>query len=91
MEATEWGWVLRKTRLGTNLKLNRMEQAAAPAFLPKMVQCNFTGNCDKNTCSCKKNGLQCTLCGQCEGITCLNGPVLDNADLDCETLSVVAA
>ena len=64
---TEWGWVLRKTRLRTILKPNRMEQAAAPAFLLKMVQCDCTGNCDKNTCSCKKNGLQCTLaCGQCK-------------------------
>ena len=78
MEATQWGQVLSKTRLGTILKPNRMEQAAAPAFQLKMVQCDCTGNCDKNTCSCKNNGLQCTL-------ACVNGPVLDNADSDFET------
>ena len=31
------------------------------------------GNCDKNTCSCRKNGLICTLaCGCCKGLTCSN-------------------
>ena len=86
MEATEWGWVLRKTRLGTVLKPNRMEQVAAPASLLKMVRCKCTGNCGKNTCSCKKNGLQCTLaCGQCKGITCTDGPIPDDSGSDSET------
>jgi hypothetical protein len=81
MEATEWGWMLQTGRHGSVLKPRRMEKAAAPASLLKMVRCNCSGKCEKNICSCRKNGLKCTLaCGQCKGITCTNGEPHDSRD-----------
>lgn len=74
MTATEWGWNV--CALGDSekvLKPCRMDKDAAPKSLLKVIKCNCTGQCDRNTCSCRKNGLQCTLaCGQCKGIACTN-------------------
>ena len=73
MDATQWGWVVRHTQNGRILKPQKMDQAAAPSTLLKIIKCNCMGNCDKNTCSCRKNGLNCTLaCGNCKGLTCSN-------------------
>ena len=84
MAATEWGWKGWQTRLGKVLKPQRMDNVAAPASLLKFIRCNCTGNCGKNTCSCKKQGLECTLaCGQCKGITCVNSQRVDEvSDID---------
>ena len=72
MNATEWGWTLN----GSTLKPYRMEQGAAPSSLLKVIRCNCTGKCGNGRCSCRKNGLLCTLaCGHCKGITCTNGEV----------------
>lgn len=82
MEAIKWGWVLRKTQHGSILKPYIMEQPAAPASLLKIIKCNCSGKCDKNTCSCRKNGLKCSLaCGQCKGITCTNGETYDSSEI----------
>ena len=73
LDPTKWGWVLYKGQHVENLKPVRMQRDAAPASLLKLVKCNCHGKCDKNICSCRKNGLLCTLaCGQCKGITCTN-------------------
>ena len=81
MDAVEWGWELRKAYNRMILKPCRMGQVAAPASLLKIIRCNCNGKCDKNTCSCTKNGLQCTLaCGQCKGIACTNGKPHDSCD-----------
>ena len=82
MEATAWGWVLHKSAAGSvTLKPHKMDKVAAPASLLRIIRCNCSGMCDKNTCSCRKNGLQCTLaCGQCKGITCTNGQTPDSGD-----------
>ena len=75
LNPTEWGWSLHKS---DRLRPRRMEKSAAPASLLKIIRCNCTGKCDKNTCSCRKNGLLCTMaCGQCKGITCRNGQCHD--------------
>ena len=57
LNPTEWGWSLHKSN---RLKPRRMEQSA-PASLLKIIRCNCTRKCDKNTCSCRKNGLLCTM------------------------------
>ena len=54
MEATEWRWLLHQAHNGFVLKPKKMEKVAAPASLLKIIRCNCTGNCDKNTCSCRK-------------------------------------
>ncbi len=83
MDATKWGWVVRETQYGFILKPQRMDQAAAPSSLLKLIKCNCSGNCDRNTCSCKKNGLHCTLaCGNCKGLTCANVEIATAVDED---------
>lgn len=82
LDPTKWGWLLHK---GQNMKLKpvSMRRDAAPASLLKLVKCNCHGRCDKNTCSCRKNGLSCTLaCGYCKGITCTNAGVNSEEFLD---------
>ncbi len=83
LEPTKWGWDLHKTKQGCVLKPHRMDQDAAPASLLKIIRCNCTGKCDKNTCSCKQNGLQCTLaCSNCKGTTRMNWQGYDSCDND---------
>jgi len=65
----DWGW----TTSSGSLYPVKMTEPAAPERLLKMIRCNCGGQCDKKTCTCRKNGLQCTpACGQCKGITCMN-------------------
>ena len=65
----DWGWV----KSGIGLVPIRMEKAAAPESLIKIIRCNCGGNCKKKTCTCRKNGINCTpACGNCKGITCSN-------------------
>jgi hypothetical protein len=65
----DWGWV----KSGSGLVPIRMEKAAAPESLIKIIRCNCGGNCKKKTCTCRKNGINCTpACGNCKGITCSN-------------------
>ena len=74
IEPAEQGWVLYKRKNKHVLQPVRIEQDAAPPSLLKVIRCNCTGKCDRNTCSCRKNGLLCTLaCGHCKGNTCANG------------------
>ena len=83
LEPTKWGWDLQKTQHGPILKPHKMDKAAAPGSLLKIIKCNCTGMCNKNTCSCRKNGLQCTLaCGQCKGLNCTNREIHDSSDTD---------
>ena len=72
MVAAEWGWTARKSRLGPVLKPEKMKKAAAPASLLKIIRCACSGNYGRNSCSCKKNALLCTLaCSHCKGVTFL--------------------
>lgn len=74
LPAEEWGW----TTSPSGLYPVKMSQPPAPDRLLKIMRCNCAGNCNTRTCTCRKNGLHCTpSCGQCKGITCLNGPPVD--------------
>ena len=73
LDPNKWGWLLHKAQNAEHLKPVGMQRDAAPKSLLKLVKCNCHGKCDKNTCSCCKNGLLCSLaCGQCKAITCSN-------------------
>ncbi len=73
IDAAKWGWVVCETQHGAKLKPHMMDRTAAPPALLKLIKCNCSGHCNRNTCSCKKNGLNCTLaCGNCKGLTCTN-------------------
>ena len=75
----EWGWA----RSSTGLIPVQMSEPAAPAQLLRNIRCNCGGRCDTRSCTCFKNGLQCTpACGQCKGIACQNSPQVDCEDFD---------
>jgi len=44
-----------------------------PEQLLRTISFNCGGKCDRESCTCLKNGLLCTTaCGQCKGGSCLN-------------------
>ena len=69
LSSLDWGWLDSPN----GLIPVRMDQPAAPEQLLKTIKCNCTGRCDTKRCTCRKNGLQCTLaCGNCRGNSCPN-------------------
>ena len=71
LSPVEWGW----SATPNGLVPIKMVKSAAPEPLLRTIRCNCSDRCDKRTCTCRKNGLQCTpACGQCKGLTCLNAP-----------------
>ena len=81
LPAEEWGW----TTSPSGLHPVKMSQPSAPDRLLKIMRCNCGGNCNTRTCTCRKKGLHCTpACGQCKGITCLNGPPVEIEDNEME-------
>jgi hypothetical protein len=73
----DWGWKASSA----GLVPIRMTQPAAPERLLKIMRCNCNGKCDNNRCTCRKNRLHCTTaCGQCKGITCMNGPQVEHRE-----------
>jgi hypothetical protein len=79
MDPEEWGWI--KDETANRLRPKRMEQAAAPASLLKVIRCKCSGLCDRKTCTCRKNLLKCTLaCGICKGIACTNVEIINSTD-----------
>lgn len=76
LDPTQWGWLLYKCQNAEKLKTVKMQRDPAPASLLKLVKCNSHFKCNKNTCSCRKNGMLCSLaCSHCKGITCTNTAV----------------
>ena len=81
----QWSWpnqvLLHKGQNVERLKPVKKRMNPAPASLLKLLKCNCHGKCDKNSCSCHKKGLLCTLtCGQCKRITCNNAAVNNEAE-----------
>ena len=63
----------------------------APAELLKIICCDCTTDCSSTRCSCRKNGMKCTLsCGHCQSSGCTNASVLilEEGDLEEEDLEV---
>ncbi|CAC5381238.1 unnamed protein product [Mytilus coruscus] len=60
----EWGW---KVANG-NLVPVKCTMDAAPSKLLNIIRCNSKTNCDTKRCTCRKNGLECSVaCGECKG------------------------
>ena len=74
-----WGW----TRTESGLMPILTDQPPAPEELLKMIRCNSGSDCSSAKCSCKKNGMQCSIaCGQCHGTACSNAGEFLFADDD---------
>ena len=75
----DWGW----QESPNGFIPIRMDQPAAPEQLLKTIKCNCTGRCDTKRCTCRKNGLQCSLaCGNCRGKSCTNCQQDNSTDSD---------
>ena len=79
MSPESWGWLVSSA----GLVPITMTQPSAPEHLLTIIRFNCTGQCDRKTCTCRKNGQKCTrACGQCKGITCMNGRMERHDDDD---------
>ena len=64
LQEESWGW--RLTDSGYSSVLTDLPPALAE--LLKVIQCDCTTDCTSARCTCRKNGLKCTLaCGHCQG------------------------
>ena len=71
----EMGSSCHRTRVDS--KPHKMDHISAPA----VNFYNCSGSCDRNTCSCRKNGILCSLaCGKYKSITCSNVGTDDSTD-----------
>ncbi|KAJ8889027.1 hypothetical protein PR048_008521 [Dryococelus australis] len=76
----EWGWIWQNKTLEPTTTLLPL----APEELLSSIFCNCKKGCGAS-CTCRKVGLQrSSVCGQCNGQTCLNASSYPN-DLDEES------
>ena len=67
--ALDWGWSYDDNKL-VPIKTHL---APAPESLLKIIRCSCKTGCDTKRCTCRKNGLDCSLgCGECRGVNCTN-------------------
>ena len=63
MQPNVWGWKMSESGL-TPIQTDLLP---APEDLLKVITCGCTTDCGSLQCSCRKNGLKCTLaCGNCK-------------------------
>lgn len=68
LDPTDWGW----KKVGDTLVPIKMTKEAAPAHILSSIFCGCKKGCTR-TCSCRKNGLLCTIaCRACQGVECTN-------------------
>ena len=72
MDPTQWGWEQRQNRYFP--VYTAKDVAVAPQQLLKIIRCTCkVGDCSTNNCSCRRNGLECTVaCKGCKGASCAN-------------------
>lgn len=69
LDPTDWGWHLSEGRMLPK----KMDLLPAPEYLLKVIRCQCMGDCDTQRCSCRKNGLECSVsCTGCKGTSCTN-------------------
>lgn len=74
LDPLNFGWKI------TNGKLVPIKTSFAPApeELMTVLRCNCKQQCDTRRCTCRKNGLQCSIaCGECRGVNCSNSTVTE--------------
>ena len=75
-----WGWCLK----GNELFPVMSTLPHAPSFLLSYIRCGCKADgCNTNRCSCRKNGLPCTLaCLHCNGCSCGNPQQVDDSPIE---------
>ena len=77
MQPEAWGWKMSESGL-TPIQTDLLP---APEDLLKVIRCGCTSDYGSLRCSCKKNGLKCTLaCSNCKGLACQNASVTSVSD-----------
>ena len=81
IDAVQWGWELRDIMLVPTLT----DLPPAPQDLLKIIKCSCMGSCDTLRCTCRKNGIDCSVsCKNCKGISCKNSKIIEEDDSDVE-------
>ena len=82
LTAERWGWMISPS----GLYPIKISQPSNPDRLFNIIRCNCAGNYSTRMCTCRKNGFHCPpACSQCKGITCLNGPCVENEEKDVDS------
>ena len=84
MDPLDWGWEVQDQKLLPIMT----DEVPAPNTLLQMIHCNCSGGCSSLKCTCKKNGIACSIaCGQCQNGHCENmskATICDNDEDDHE-------
>ena len=81
LQEESWGWKLTDSGYSPILT----DLPPAPAELLKIIRCDCAKDYSSARCTCRKNGLKCSLaCGHCQGTSCTNASTMDveEEDLD---------
>ena len=78
LDAIDYGWKVKVDKLFPVFTT----AAPAPQELLTVIHCNCKQHCDTMRCSCRKNGLLCSIaCGECHGVNCTNAEDISVCDL----------
>lgn len=73
LKEESWGWKVTESGFVPILT----DLPPAPAELLKIIRCDCTTDCSSGRCTCRKNGMKCTLaCGHCQGSACTNASAM---------------
>ena len=73
LKEESWGWKVTESGFVPILT----DLPPAPAELLKIIRCDCTTDCSSGHCTCRKNGMKCTLaCGHCQGSACTNASAM---------------
>lgn len=77
LDPSQWGWKVKKD----GLIPIESDMPAAPKYLLETIACNCKSDCVTSRCTCKKNGLKCSVAsGVCKGISCRNVEEFEGED-----------
>ena len=76
IDPLKWGWCLRDGKMMPIFT----QKDPAPSALLKMIKCGCKTDCNKQICTCFKYNIKCFLmCGECQGMYCLNHQDVEEA------------
>ena len=74
LKPEDWGWKLKDSYL---LPVTTNMPPAPPGLL-SIIRCGCKTGCGTKTCTCRKNGLECSsACRECKGQSCSNAEQFD--------------
>lgn len=78
LDPLDYGWEMS----GGLMMPVKSDIPPAPDSLLQVIRCKCKTGCDSKKCTCRKNGLECTIaCGDCRGIACSNSPTIAECEI----------